>query len=83
MRELGREKRRLFYRRFLHQTLRVLMEDLKEKARPRWKGLSRNYIPVSLSGGEGLALANREVEVAVTGWSDQGVVGHLVEGTDG
>jgi DNA-binding response OmpR family regulator len=49
MRELGKKKRQAFYHQFLHQELRVLVEDRREKETGRWKGFSRNYIPVSLS----------------------------------
>jgi threonylcarbamoyladenosine tRNA methylthiotransferase MtaB len=80
MRELGRQKRRAFYGRFLHQTLNVLVEDRKEKGSERWRGFSRNYLPVRLSNGNDLNLANQEQKVIVTGWNDQGVIGNRVEG---
>ena len=48
MRELGKQKRQAFYRQFLLQELTVLVEDRKEKESGRWKGFSRNYIPVLL-----------------------------------
>ncbi len=83
MRELGRQKRRLFYGRFLHQTLNVLVEDRKEKGSGRWKGLSRNYIPVYLQDGGDLDLANQEQKVFVREWQEQGVIGSLAEGTYG
>lgn len=79
MRELGRQKRRSFYGQFLHQTLKVLLEDRREKGSGRWKGFSRNYIPVTLSEGNELNLANQEQGVVVTEWNDQGVIGHLAE----
>jgi threonylcarbamoyladenosine tRNA methylthiotransferase MtaB len=81
MRELGMKKRHAFYRRFLHQTLQVLVEDRKEKATGRWKGLSRNYIPV-LFDGQGLgddAWMNHEWTVLATDWTGQGVHGRVVE----
>ena len=49
MRELGKQKRQAFYRQFLNQELSVLVEDRREKETGRWKGLSRNYIPVLLT----------------------------------
>lgn len=79
MRELGKEKRRSFYGRFLHQTLDVLIEERREKGSGRWRGLSRNYIPVSLSDGKQLNLFNQEWKVVVTGGNDQGVLGQLAE----
>jgi threonylcarbamoyladenosine tRNA methylthiotransferase MtaB len=79
MRALGRQKRRSFYGRFLHQTLDVLVEDRKGKGSGRWKGFSHNYIPVQLLDGNHLNLANQEHKVVVTGWNDQGIIGTLAE----
>ncbi len=79
MRALGKEKRRSFHRRFLDKTLRVLVEDRREKGWNRWRGLSRNYISVDLLNGKELNLANQEVTVVVREWNDRGVLGHLVE----
>ncbi|MFB3885535.1 MAG: tRNA (N(6)-L-threonylcarbamoyladenosine(37)-C(2))-methylthiotransferase MtaB [Thermodesulfobacteriota bacterium] len=87
MRELGKRKRQVFYRQFLHQELRVLVEDRKEKGTGRWKGFSRNYIPVSLSlesVSEGNPnWINQECPVVVTDLAEKGVVGHLVERSHG
>jgi threonylcarbamoyladenosine tRNA methylthiotransferase MtaB len=81
MRELGMKKRHAFYRRFLHQTLQVLVEGRKEKATGKWKGLSRNYIPILLDG-EGLEddhWMNQEWTVLATDWTGQEVRGRIVE----
>ncbi len=83
MRELGKQKRRVFYSRFLHRILNVLVEDRGKKGLGSWKGLSRNYIPVHLSDGGDLNLANREQKVLITEWKDQGVIGRLAEGMYG
>jgi len=83
MRELGRQKRRSFYSRFFHQTLSVLVEDRREKGTGRWRGFSRNYIPVHLSDGNDLNLANQEQKVVVTELNDQGVIGKVVEDLHG
>ena len=83
MRELGRQKRLFFYRRFLHQVLNVLVEDRREKGSGRWRGLSRNYIPVHLLDGDDLNLANQEQRIVVTGWNDKGVIGKVAEGLHG
>lgn len=80
MRELGMKKRQAFYRRFLLQTLQVLMEDRRERGSGRRKGLSRNYIPVFLDG-QGLEddpLMNQEWTVLATDWTGQGVIGRVV-----
>ncbi len=83
MRELARQKRRSFYHRFLHQELSVLVEDRREKGSGRWRGLSRNYIPVLLLGGDDLNLANQEQRVVATEWNDRGVIGKVAEDLHG
>lgn len=83
MRELGRQKRRAFYRQFVGRTLDILVEDRREKGSNRWRGLSRHYVPVYLLNGLDLTLANQEKNVKVTAWNDQGVFGQLVEGLNG
>jgi len=84
MRELGEQKRQVFYGQFLHQKLPVLVEDRREKETGRWKGLSRNYIPVLLtheSGSEARSdWINQERIVRVTELTGKGVVGKVVEG---
>jgi threonylcarbamoyladenosine tRNA methylthiotransferase MtaB len=83
MRELGKEKRRAFYHQFLLQELDVLVEDRREGETKRWKGLSRNYIPVLLAdenGSEGGPnWINQELAVRVTGFEDTHVIGKVVE----
>ncbi len=86
MRELGKQKRQAFYRRFLNQELSVLVEDRKEKETGRWRGLSRNYIPVlldnrngageHLDGGDGV---NQEWTVRVIELAEKGVIGKVLE----
>ena len=83
MREMGKEKRQAFYRQFLHQELNVLVENRKEKETGRWKGLSRNYIPVLLTHESGSEAQpdwiNHERIVRVTELTEKGVVGKVVE----
>jgi threonylcarbamoyladenosine tRNA methylthiotransferase MtaB len=83
MRELGKQKRQSFYRQFLNQELSVLVEDRKEKETGRWKGLSRNYIPVLLANDNGTRTrwdwVNREWTVTVTGLAEKGLIGEVVE----
>ena len=79
VRELGRQKRQAFYRQFLNRELKVLLEDRREKGTGRWKGFSRNYIPVLLEDGQGNSdRVNQERAVIVTETSDQGVVGRII-----
>ncbi len=83
MRELGKQKRLAFYRQFLDQELSVLIEDRKEKGAGRWKGLSRNYVPVLLVNENGMKerqdRVNREWTVRVTGLAEKGVIGEVLE----
>jgi threonylcarbamoyladenosine tRNA methylthiotransferase MtaB len=83
MRELGKQKRLAFYRQFLDQELSVLIEDRKEKGGGRWKGLSRNYVPVLLVNENGMMAhqdrVNREWTVRVTGLAEKGVTGEVLE----
>jgi len=81
MRDLGGQKRQAFYRQFLNRELKVLLEDRREKETGRWKGFSRNYIPVLLEDGQGYSdRVNQEWAVVVTGTSDQGAVGRIIGG---
>jgi threonylcarbamoyladenosine tRNA methylthiotransferase MtaB len=83
MRELGRQKRQVFYRQFLSQKLSVLIADLKHTATGRWKGLSRNYIPVFLTNDNGIRKhedwVNREWTVIPTGLDEKGLIGKVAE----
>jgi threonylcarbamoyladenosine tRNA methylthiotransferase MtaB len=87
MRELGNQKRRVFHSRFLHQELKVLVEERREKETGRWKGFSRNYIPV-LFAPEGIAggnfdWINQEWTVKVTDCIETGLVGQVMERSSG
>jgi threonylcarbamoyladenosine tRNA methylthiotransferase MtaB len=62
LRRLSDRKKRAFYQRFLGRELPVLIQEREPDG--SLKGLSRNYIPISLAG-EG-SLLNTEVPVRVT-----------------
>jgi len=83
LRALGKQKRWAFYQRFRDTELKVLVEDRKDKGTGNLKGLSRNYIPVLLSPDNRAPgpsdWINREVQVRVTGVSERGVTGRVVE----
>ncbi len=83
MRELGKQKRQVFYRQFLNQELSVLVEDRKEKETGRWKGLSRNYIPFLITDKNGIKehrdWVNHEWTVRVTDLTEKGVIGKVLE----
>jgi threonylcarbamoyladenosine tRNA methylthiotransferase MtaB len=87
LRELGREKRRAFYRRFLHQELMVLVEDRKDNEPARWRGLSRNYIPVVVidetKSARNHDRVNEEVKVVITEATERGVIGNLMRSLHG
>jgi len=83
MRALGKKKRQAYYQQFLNQELSVLVEDRKEKGTGRWKGLSRNYIPVLLNHQNGTNeyedWVNQEWSVRVTELTEKSVIGKVVE----
>ncbi|PIV24095.1 MAG: tRNA (N(6)-L-threonylcarbamoyladenosine(37)-C(2))-methylthiotransferase MtaB [Deltaproteobacteria bacterium CG03_land_8_20_14_0_80_45_14] len=83
MRELGKRKRQAFYGQFLNQELSVLVENHREKGTGRWKGLSRNYIPVLLTNKNGAEehreWVNQEWTVRVTDLAEKGVIGKVLE----
>ncbi len=83
LRDLGKQKRQSFYRQFLLQELNVLVEDRKEKETGRWKGFSRNYIPVLIAPKNGVEGSsewiNQECAVKVTDVTEKGLVGQVVE----
>jgi threonylcarbamoyladenosine tRNA methylthiotransferase MtaB len=83
LREMGKQKRRAFYQRFLDMELTVLVEHRMDKGTGRLKGFSRNYVPVLLARDNGTSVQpdwiNQEVKVRVTEASEEGVAGHVVE----
>jgi threonylcarbamoyladenosine tRNA methylthiotransferase MtaB len=87
MRALGKRKRQVFYRQFLHQKLEVLIEERGKKGNGRWKGLSRNYIPVFLIEEDRSMghpdWVNQEWAVKVTEVTDKGVMGKVMERENG
>jgi threonylcarbamoyladenosine tRNA methylthiotransferase MtaB len=46
LRHLGQKKRMAYYEHFVHRRVQVLGEYTKTDQDGRWKGVSRNYIPV-------------------------------------
>jgi threonylcarbamoyladenosine tRNA methylthiotransferase MtaB len=52
LRDMGREKRRAYNRRFIGETLSVLTEDTPDRDTGLMKGYSENYIPVLIENGE-------------------------------
>jgi len=62
LRNIGKEKRNTFAKRFIGQKLTVLVEDKKDKDTGCMRGFSNNYIPVLIRNGNS-SLANSIVNV--------------------
>jgi threonylcarbamoyladenosine tRNA methylthiotransferase MtaB len=52
MRALGQKKREEFYRKFIGQELAFLIESKKDPSTNLLKGISSNYLPVLIEGGD-------------------------------
>ncbi len=76
LRELGQKKREAFYRRFLHQRVRIVEEDTTVDDEGWRKGVSRNYIPVWIKP-EG-TYSSGEIEVEITEVRGQKVFGRRI-----
>ena len=87
LRALGMKKRRAFYETFLGRKLSVLVEDRRDKKTGRWKGLSRNYIPILLSNTspseDHRRWINQELSVQVAEVREEGVIGEVTEHGNG
>jgi threonylcarbamoyladenosine tRNA methylthiotransferase MtaB len=63
MRTLGNEKRSKFYRRFIGRTLPILLETKRDRSTGFLKGISSNYLPVLVDGGNDLTNQFIDVEI--------------------
>ena len=63
MRTLGNGKRIKFYHRFIGQTLPVLIETKRDRSTGLLKGISSNYLPVLVDGGNDLKNKIIDVEI--------------------
>ena len=63
MRELGRQKRLQFYKRFTGESVAVLIETKRDGSTGLLKGISSNYLPVLINGPDDLQ--NKIVEVKI------------------
>lgn len=84
LRVLGGEKKNRFFRRHIGQTMRVLVENKRDHATGRLKGLSSNYIHVLIDGDDDLK--NRLVQVEITQVDESNrvigqVIGSVVKAT--
>lgn len=73
LRALGREKKEAFYKSYLNKQLPILIETKRDRKTGLLKGLSRNYIPVLIDGGDGLR--NSEITVMITSVRGENVRG--------
>ncbi len=64
MRAVGMGKKNRFYRRYIGQTMEVLIENKRDRITGWLKGTTANYISVLVDGGD--ALKNRLVRVRIT-----------------
>ena len=76
LRELGREKRFRFRRKFLNRELEVLVETTRDPDTGLLKGISRNYIPVLFEGVD--RLQRRRVNLKIIEVNETGVMGTCI-----
>jgi len=76
LRSLSSKKRTAFYQSYLNRKLKVLVETKRDKRTGLFKGLSRNYIPILIDGGD--EFINKEVTVRVTSVANEIVRGVIV-----
>ena len=76
LRDLGRRKREVFYRRCLNQEFEVLSEGWYSEEQKMVKGTSDNYLPVLFPSFS--AIENRLVDVKVERVERDGVIGSIV-----
>jgi len=72
MRTLGKHKRTVFYNKFRDKTLEILIEGKQNKTTNLLKGITSNYIPVSVKGED--KLKNTIVNVTINEVSDSNQV---------
>lgn len=75
LRRLSKKKREGFYRSYLNKKLPILIEAKRHRRTGLLKGLSRNYVPVLLDGGDGLM--NQEVTIRITSVDGEEVKGEI------
>ena len=76
MRQLGAEKRNVFYQRNVGKTVTVLVEEKRDRMDGRLKGLTDNYIPVHFFGPDEYYNSFQTVEIE--GLSQDGLLEGMV-----
>jgi threonylcarbamoyladenosine tRNA methylthiotransferase MtaB len=75
LRTLGNYKKLNYYSRYIGNSVKVLLEDKRDREFHCLKGRSRNYIPVLVEGGD--SLKNQEWSVAISKVEEGRVWGEL------
>jgi threonylcarbamoyladenosine tRNA methylthiotransferase MtaB len=75
MRELGQQKRLEFYGQFTGRSLPVLIETKRDGSTGLLKGISSNYLPVLIDGGDDLQ--NKIVTVKIENLQENRLYGVL------
>jgi threonylcarbamoyladenosine tRNA methylthiotransferase MtaB len=52
MRTLGNQKKEAFYKKFIGKTVKILIESKRDESTGLLKGITSNYIPVRVNGGD-------------------------------
>ncbi len=52
MRTLGNQKKQAFYKKFIGKTVKILIESKRDESTGFLKGITSNYIPVRVNGGD-------------------------------
>ena len=81
LRRLSKQKRESFYRSYLNKELAVLIEARRHRTTGLLKGLSRNYIPVLIDGGN--ELMNTEIPVRIVSVEGEEVKGKIAQQVHG
>jgi threonylcarbamoyladenosine tRNA methylthiotransferase MtaB len=63
MRSLGYEKKKEFYKKFTGKPLEILIEDKRDRSMGLLKGITSNYIPVHVAGGDNLKNTRAQVRI--------------------
>jgi threonylcarbamoyladenosine tRNA methylthiotransferase MtaB len=77
LRVLGNKKRMEFYRSFMGKHVRLLIETQRDRKTGLLKGISSNYLPVLLEGGNDQK--NQLVDVKIEKFVDNQLFGILIE----
>lgn len=77
LRVLGNKKRMEFYRSFMGKHVRLLIETQRDRKTGLLKGISSNYLPVLLEGGDDQK--NQLVDVKIEKFVDNQLFGILIE----